>query len=109
MYNICIFLTVETVYCHGTLFVILDSINQMPVSKALMFWSDPLCHSQMEKRKDPKSVDIKKILLDMRRYRMGLIQTADQLRFSYMAVKEGAKYSMGDSSVQVHHHPSQHC
>ena len=32
---------------------------------------------------------------------MGLIQTADQLRFSYLAVIEGAKYIMGDSSVQV--------
>ena len=55
---------------------------------------------QMEKRKDP-SVDIKNILLDMRKYRMGLIQTPDQLRFSYMAVLEGAKYIMGDSSAQV--------
>jgi len=58
----------------------------------------------MDKRKDPLEVDIKKILLDMRKYRMGLIQTPDQLRFSYMAVLEGAKYIMGDSSVQVCHH-----
>ena len=55
----------------------------------------------MDKRKDPSSVDIKSILLDMRKYRMGLIQTPDQLRFSYLAVLEGAKYIMGDSSVQV--------
>lgn len=27
----------------------------------------------------------------MRRYRMGLIQTPDQLRFSYAAIIEGAK------------------
>lgn len=46
-------------------------------------------------------MDIKNILLDMRKYRMGLIQTPDQLRFSYMAVLEGAKHIMGDSSVQV--------
>ncbi|XP_066547255.1 tyrosine-protein phosphatase non-receptor type 2 isoform X2 [Amia ocellicauda] len=58
------------------------------------------CLLLMDKRKDPTSVDIKKILLDMRKYRMGLIQTPDQLRFSYMAVIEGAKYIMGDSSVQ---------
>lgn len=32
---------------------------------------------------------------------MGLIQTPEQLRFSYMAVLEGAKFIMGDSSVQV--------
>lgn len=31
------------------------------------------------------------MLLDMRKYRMGLIQTPDQLRFSYQAIIEGAK------------------
>ncbi|EPY88330.1 Tyrosine-protein phosphatase, non-receptor type 1-like protein [Camelus ferus] len=59
------------------------------------------CLLLMDKRKDPSSVDIKKVLLEMRKFRMGLIQTADQLRFSYLAVIEGAKYIMGDSSVQV--------
>ncbi|XP_030325827.1 tyrosine-protein phosphatase non-receptor type 2 isoform X4 [Strigops habroptila] len=57
------------------------------------------CLVLMEK-KDPCSVDIKKVLLDMRKYRMGLIQTPDQLRFSYMAVIEGAKFIMGDSTIQ---------
>lgn len=61
----------------------------------------PFCGFQMDKRKDPSSVDIKKVLLEMRKFRMGLIQTADQLRFSYLAVIEGAKFIMGDSSVQV--------
>ncbi|MBV94733.1 Tyrosine-protein phosphatase non-receptor type 1, partial [Eschrichtius robustus] len=59
------------------------------------------CLLLMDKRKDPSSVDIKKVLLEMRKFRMGLIQTADQLRFSYLAVIEGAKFIMGDSSVQV--------
>ncbi|XP_058878557.1 tyrosine-protein phosphatase non-receptor type 2 isoform X2 [Acipenser ruthenus] len=59
------------------------------------------CILLMDKRKDHSFVNIKKILLDMRKYRMGLIQTPDQLRFSYMAVTEGAKYIMGDSSVQA--------
>ncbi|XP_034269683.1 tyrosine-protein phosphatase non-receptor type 1 [Pantherophis guttatus] len=58
------------------------------------------CLLLMDKRKDPSSVDIKQVLLEMRKYRMGLIQTADQLRFSYLAVTEGAKFIMGDSSVQ---------
>eukprot|EP00063_Salmo_salar_P063248 XP_014038083.1 PREDICTED: tyrosine-protein phosphatase non-receptor type 2-like isoform X1 [Salmo salar] len=58
------------------------------------------CLILMDKRKDPSSVDIQKVLLDMREYRMGLIQTPDQLRFSYRAVLEGAKYIMGDCSVQ---------
>ncbi|KAJ0054810.1 hypothetical protein NL108_005315, partial [Boleophthalmus pectinirostris] len=59
------------------------------------------CLVLMDKRKDPLSVDIKSILLDMRKYRMGLIQTPDQLRFSYMAILEGAKFIMGDSSVPI--------
>ncbi|XP_066499850.1 tyrosine-protein phosphatase non-receptor type 1 [Hoplias malabaricus] len=58
------------------------------------------CLLLMSLRKDPSSVQIKDVLLDMRRYRMGLIQTADQLRFSYLAVIEGAKSIMGDTSVQ---------
>lgn len=49
------------------------------------------CLVLMDRRKNPSSVDIQKVLLDMREYRMGLIQTPDQLRFSYMAVIEGAK------------------
>ncbi|XP_070796740.1 tyrosine-protein phosphatase non-receptor type 2 isoform X3 [Pituophis catenifer annectens] len=58
------------------------------------------CLIVMEKRNDPFHVDIKQILLNMRNYRMGLIQTPDQLRFSYMAVIEGAKYIRGDSTMQ---------
>ncbi|XP_030606174.1 tyrosine-protein phosphatase non-receptor type 2-like isoform X1 [Archocentrus centrarchus] len=53
---------------------------------------------QMDKRKNP-SVDIQKVLLGMREYRMGLIQTPDQLRFSYMAVIEGARLIPMDNSV----------
>lgn len=40
--------------------------------------------------------DVKETLLEMRKYRMGLIQTAHQLRFSYMAIAEGAR-SMRDT------------
>ncbi|XP_055065543.1 tyrosine-protein phosphatase non-receptor type 2a isoform X2 [Misgurnus anguillicaudatus] len=58
------------------------------------------CLVLMDIRKDPFSVDIQKVLLDMREYRMGLIQTADQLRFSYMAVMEGTKRILGDSALQ---------
>lgn len=58
------------------------------------------CLLLMSIRKDPSSVRIRDVLLEMRRYRMGLIQTADQLRFSYLAVIEGAKYIRGDTSLQ---------
>ena len=44
----------------------------------------------MEATHDLASVDLQQILLSMRRQRLGLIQTADQLRFSYIAVLQGA-------------------
>ena len=34
--------------------------------------------------------DVKKVLQEMRSYRAGLIQTTEQLRFSYIAILEGA-------------------
>ncbi|KAG9479094.1 hypothetical protein GDO78_012644 [Eleutherodactylus coqui] len=58
------------------------------------------CLVLIEKRRDPSSVDIKRVLLDMRRYRMGLIQTPGQLRFSYMAVIEGRKTKLDNCDVQ---------
>ncbi|XP_068193402.1 tyrosine-protein phosphatase non-receptor type 1 [Antennarius striatus] len=58
------------------------------------------CLLLMSLRKDPSSVRMREVLLEMRRYRMGLIQTADQLRFSYLAVIEGANYIKGDTSLQ---------
>ena len=62
----------------------------------LMVWS-----VQMSMRRDPSSVCIRDVLLEMRRYRMGLIQTADQLRFSYLAVIEGAKHINADKTLQA--------
>ncbi|MCI4374431.1 hypothetical protein PGIGA_G00006050 [Pangasianodon gigas] len=58
------------------------------------------CLVLMDKRKDASSVDVQKVLLDMREYRMGLIQTPNQLRFSYMAIMEGAKCILGDSNLK---------
>jgi len=55
----------------------------------------------MAKRGDVSSIDIQKVLLDMREYRMGLIQTPDQLRFSYMAVIEGARLILKGDQIQV--------
>ncbi|XP_031781216.1 tyrosine-protein phosphatase non-receptor type 1 isoform X1 [Nasonia vitripennis] len=37
------------------------------------------------------SVNVREVLLEMRKSRMGLIQTPDQLRFSYAAIIEGSK------------------
>lgn len=37
-------------------------------------------------------LSVREVLLELRKYRMGLIQTGDQLYFSYLAVIEGKKY-----------------
>ena len=63
----------------------------------------------MAKREDISSIDIQKVLLDMREYRMGLIQTPDQLRFSYMAVIEGARLILKDNQIQVGFPPGTWC
>ncbi|XP_018577685.1 tyrosine-protein phosphatase non-receptor type 61F isoform X2 [Anoplophora glabripennis] len=46
------------------------------------------------------SVDVKEILLEMRKYRMGLIQTPEQLRFSYQAIIEGAKQLLNQNNSE---------
>lgn len=38
-----------------------------------------------------ENVIVRNVLVEMRHYRMGLVQTADQLRFSYLAILEGLK------------------
>lgn len=42
-------------------------------------------------KEGPESVSIKEILLELRTYRMGLIQTPEQLKFSCLAIAEGAR------------------
>ncbi|XP_022251372.1 tyrosine-protein phosphatase non-receptor type 1-like isoform X2 [Limulus polyphemus] len=49
------------------------------------------CLVLIEERGNLDAVNVQEILLEMRKYRMGLIQTPDQLRFSYLAIIEGAK------------------
>lgn len=44
------------------------------------------------------SVNVEEILLEMRKYRTGLIQTHEQLRFSYQAIIEGAKQLLNPNS-----------
>ncbi|EFA00470.2 tyrosine-protein phosphatase non-receptor type 61F isoform X1 [Tribolium castaneum] len=50
------------------------------------------------------SVDVKEILCEMRSYRMGLIQTPEQLRFSYQAIIEGAKQLLNPDSSPTENH-----
>ena len=44
----------------------------------------------MAQTRDLATIDLQQILLNMRQQRLGLIQTADQLRFSYIAILQGA-------------------
>lgn len=58
----------------------------------------------IEGSRNPDSVNIQEMLLEMRKYRMGLIQTADQLRFSYLAVIKGSQMLLNQltkNSTQV--------
>ncbi len=54
---------------------------------------------QIEKNHDLDCVDVRGMLIDMRSCRMGLIQTADQLRFSYLAIIEGGKKVLNKSDA----------
>jgi hypothetical protein len=46
---------------------------------------------QVEKQGSAARLRVRDVLMDMRRCRMGLVQTHDQLRFSYLAIIEGIK------------------
>lgn len=39
-------------------------------------------------------ISITDVLLEIRQYRVGLIQTPDQLRFTYLAILEGVRVLM---------------
>lgn len=43
----------------------------------------------MMRNEGPDKVDFKQVLTEMRKFRMGLIQTPEQLRFSYLAILKG--------------------
>ncbi|KAG8198258.1 hypothetical protein JTE90_021515 [Oedothorax gibbosus] len=51
-------------------------------------------------KNDPNSINVRQQLLDMRHFRMGLIQTPDQLRFSYVAIIEGSKMLLSNRPLQ---------
>lgn len=49
---------------------------------------------QIESTGDMEQISITDVLLEIRQYRVGLIQTPDQLRFTYLAILEGVKVLM---------------
>ena len=52
---------------------------------------------QIARNMSMDEIDIREFLLEMRQYRMGLIQTHDQLRFSYLAIIEAGREILGQS------------
>lgn len=57
------------------------------------------------KNRGIENVNVTEVLLKMRNYRMGLIQTADQLRFCYVALLQGLKVNWdacGEVSISFH-------
>ncbi|XP_078365840.1 uncharacterized protein LOC144650067 isoform X1 [Oculina patagonica] len=50
--------------------------------------------TEVEHVGDLNQIDIKAMLLEIRQYRVGLIQTPDQLRFTYLAILEGVRVLM---------------
>ncbi|XP_076449693.1 tyrosine-protein phosphatase non-receptor type 2-like isoform X2 [Babylonia areolata] len=56
------------------------------------------CLVLIEKHKTLSCINMRQMLMDMRSYRMGLIQTPDQLRFSYLAVIHGGRILLGQDA-----------
>ncbi|XP_052233524.1 tyrosine-protein phosphatase non-receptor type 1-like isoform X2 [Dreissena polymorpha] len=62
----------------------------------------------VEKTGTMHGIDIQSLLLSMRSYRMGLIQTHDQLKFSYMAIIAGGRQIMQARAASGKHIGSVH-
>ncbi|XP_052819203.1 tyrosine-protein phosphatase non-receptor type 1-like isoform X1 [Mya arenaria] len=54
----------------------------------------------VEKTGTMEGIDVQSLLISMRSYRMGLIQTFDQLKFSYMAIIAGGKEILKSAGAQ---------
>lgn len=65
--------------------------------------------TEVERMGNLDQIDIKAMLLEIRQYRVGLIQTPDQLRFTYLAILEGVRVLMPSvyQKAENHHIHSQ--
>lgn len=64
----------------------------------IMFYMMSFIYLQIDKEGENK-VSVQDLLLELRKYRMGLIQTYDQLTFSYEAIIEGMRRMNNDVSI----------
>lgn len=60
--------------------------------------------TEIEHEEDMNQIDIQAMLLEIRQYRVGLIQTPDQLRFTYLAILEGVRVLM----PEIYHRDVKH-
>ncbi|XP_005093236.1 tyrosine-protein phosphatase non-receptor type 2 [Aplysia californica] len=58
------------------------------------------CLVMVEKEGTMDNINVRESLIRMRSFRMGLIQTADQLRFSYLAIIQGAQAILKGSGLE---------
>ena len=64
------------------------------IGRSGVFTLTDVCTSMIEAKKSLDTLDVKEVLLHVRRQRLGLVQTAEQLRFVYLSVLAAAT-SMG--------------
>jgi protein tyrosine phosphatase len=57
--------------------------------------------ARVEKTRETDSIDIQSTLFDMRKQRYGLIQSPDQLKFSYMAIIEGSSSILSQENGNI--------
>lgn len=60
--------------------------------------------TEIEHEEDMNQIDIQAMLLEIRQYRVGLIQTPDQLRFTYLAILEGVRVLMPEIYQRAANH-----
>ena len=78
-------------------------MNRFLFASLILFFKKKLINNfyfillfQVEKCRSMDTINVEDLLQDMRYYRMGLIQTPDQLRFSYLSVIEGGKHILSN-------------
>lgn len=64
------------------------------------------CLTMLEEANTGEQVSVSDVLSELRTYRMGLIQTPDQLYFSYKAIIDGVKYFNDEVGVGICFHHS---
>lgn len=84
-------------------FCLVDSCLRMVAADGRLLFPPATFASFQIKELRLDNVVIRDVLIEMRHFRMGLVQTPDQLRFSYLAILEGLKpeTAVNGSAVRI--------